>query len=364
MSIRNVYDSIASFETIMTAEKHTSLHKRYDAEVLRFRDNYEENIYDIVNALRSGEVPPTSYKHFYVYIPKVRKVIYIDYKSKIIQRAIYDVVNPLVCKGFIDDSFSCIVGKGQLNAMLRLQGWMRYAQRSGEQWYYLKLDVEKFFYRMDHKVMMDIIRKKIGDKRVQQLLEHYICEAAIPFGLPLGMSATQVSFSDMLWDVGIPIGGGLSHMLANMYLDVLDQECKRTLGIKHYIRYMDDIIILHNDKEQLHYWKDYIDNYLENKLKLHLNHKTALRPIGQGIEFVGYRIWPNYVTLRKSTSLRMKRRLKYVMKQYRDYKMDFSKVTETVASYRAMLKHCDCKELNEKIWGDFVLTHNKEADYH
>lgn len=360
MSIRNVYDLIASFENIMSAEHHTSAHKRFDAEVLRFRNNYEENIYNIIDALKKGEVPPTSYKHFYVYIPKTRKVIYIDYISKIIQRAVYDVINPLVCKGFIEDSYSCIVGRGQLNAMLRCKKWMQDIQKSGEQWYYLKLDVEKFFYRMDHNVLLNIIKKKIGDKRVLKLLEHYICEASIPFGLPLGVSATEVDFEDMLWDVGIPIGGGLSHMLANMYLDVLDQECKRTLKIKRYIRYMDDIIILHNNKKELHYYKEYIDDFLERRLKLHLNHKTALRPIGQGIEFVGYRIWPNYVTLRKSTSLRMKRRLKFVRKQYKDYKMGFEDVTQTVASYKAMLKHCDCVELKNKIWGDFVLTHETE----
>ena len=327
-----------------------------------FRRNYEENIYDIVHTLRDGKVPPTFYRHFYVYIPKLRKVIYIDYVSKIIERAIYNVINPLVCKGFIDHSYSCIPGRGQLLAMQDLQKWLQYCIGNGNTWYYYKFDVEKFFYRMDHEVLMEIVAKKIQDDRTVKLIGHYVREAPIPFGLPLGIVSPMIPQSEMLWDVGIPIGGGLSHMLANMYMDVLDQECKRKLRIKYYTRYMDDTIVLADDKRQLHDWADYVSEFLWRRLKLNLNNRSVLRPIGQGIEYVGYRIWPHYVTIRKSTTLRMKRNLRQRALAYKKYRISFAEAHQTVMSYRAMLKHCDCTELNASIWRNFVLTHNTDDE--
>lgn len=358
MSIRNVYSTITSYENIMKAENDASVGRREEREVLEFRADYEDNIYDVVHALKDGVVPPTTYKHFYLQTPKVRKVIFIDHMSKIIQRSMYNVLNPLVCKGFITHSFSCIEGRGQLSAMQTVQGWMKYAASTGKKWYYYKLDVEKFFYRIDHSVMMEIFEKKISDKRTLNLLDHYLNHATVPFGLPLGIKSPVIPMDMMLWDVGIAIGGGLSHMEANMYLDVLDQVCKRKLRILFYARYMDDVIILSDDKIQLHEWKDFIQEFLRERLKLVLNDRCAMRPIGQGIEFVGYRIWPTYVTLRKSTTLRMKRHLADVARMYRDYEITLERAFQTAASYEGMMKHCNCSQLRRKVWKDFVLTHN------
>lgn len=361
MSIRNVFEQITSFENLLIAEKDSAASKRYTNEVLSFRYDYEDNILDIREALINLQPPETIFRSFYVYEPKIRKVIFVDYKTKIIQRALYNVLNPLVCKGFITDTYSCVKGRGQLKAMQRLYGWMKYVNNSGKKWYYLKMDIEKFFYRMDHDVLISILEKKIGDKRTLKLLKHYISDSSIPFGLPLGIkSPLEIRQSDMLWDKGIPIGGGLSHMFGNMYLDKLDQECKRNLSIHYYIRYMDDVIILSDSKEQLWQWKHHIEDFLMKELKLNLNKKTAIRPISQGVEFVGYRIWPTHVTLRKSTSLRMKRRLKVLRVKYRDYQISLDKVFQTIASYTAMMHQCNCKLLEKKILDEYVLTHNRE----
>lgn len=147
-------------------------------------------------------------------------------------------------------------------------------------------------------------------------------------------------------------------MYGNMYLDPADQLAKRELGIENYIRLMDDSIILHRDKKKLHQYKKEFSDFFGDVLHLRLNGKTAIRPINQGMEFVGYRIWPHKVRLRKSTSLRMKRRLKKVQDDYRDYRLSFEKANDTVMSYVALMNHCDCDALKSKIFDDFVLTHN------
>ena len=363
MSIKNLFGKISSFENILIAEKDVRAGGRYDSEELTFWGRYEDNLHVITEAVQTLNFPPDLYRSFYVYEPKLRKIVCADYTTKVIQRAVYNVLNPRVCKGFITDTYSCVKDRGQLNAMLRLSEWVNFVTNSGKTWYYLKADVEKFFYRIDHEILMKIIRKKIGDKKVVRIMEHYICEASKPFGLPLGVkNPMDISDDEMLWEVGITIGGGLSHMHGNMYLDPLDQLAKRTYGIKYYIRYMDDVIILSDSKEDLNRYKKEFSDFLGDELRLRLNNKTAIRPVSQGIEFVGFRIWPGYVRLRKSTSLHMKRHLKEMQKKYQQYEISFSKVNETVMSYKALMKHCDCRALERKIFSEFVLTHNpKEA---
>lgn len=357
MTIRNVYYEITSFHTLMIADTHVSKGKRENTERLRFYDNREGNLEEISTLLRVGKVPKVEYHSFYVYVPKVRKVIFIDYWSKVVQRAIYDVLNPKICRTFIEHTYACVKGRGQLAAMEQLYTWMRETRTSGTEWYYYKFDVAKFFYRIDHEILMDICRKKIDDPRTVDLLGYYINNDAVPFGMPLDANQLTITEEQMLYDLGIPIGGGLSHMLGNMYLDPLDQFCKRVLGIKRYIRYMDDIIILDNDKERLKEYGRRMTQFLEERLHLNFNNKTALRPVRVGCEFVGYVIYNDHVILRKSTTLRMKRTLRKTRQDYHDNLITFKEANATMQSYLAMLSHVDCKKFKEKLLDEFVLTH-------
>lgn len=357
MTIRNVYYEITSFHTLMVADTHVSKGKRENTERLRFYDNREGNLEEISTLLRAGKVPKVEYHSFYVYVPKVRKVIFIDYWSKVVQRAIYDVLNPKICRTFIEHTYACVKGRGQLAAMEQLYTWMRETRTSGTEWYYYKFDVAKFFYRIDLEILMDICRKKIDDPRTVDLLGYYINNDAVPFGMPLDANQLTITEEQMLYDLGIPIGGGLSHMLGNMYLDPLDQFCKRVLGIKRYIRYMDDIIILDNDKERLKEYGRRMTQFLEERLHLNFNNKTALRPVRVGCEFVGFVIYNDHVILRKSTTLRMKRTLRKTRQDYHDNLITFKEANATMQSYLAMLSHVDCKKFKEKLLDEFVLTH-------
>ena len=357
MTIRNVYYEITSFHTLMIADTHVSKGKRENTERLRFYDNREGNLEEISTLLRAGKVPKVEYHSFYVYVPKVRKVIFIDYWSKVVQRAIYDVLNPKICRTFIEHTYACVKGRGQLAAMEQLYTWMRETRTSGTEWYYYKFDVAKFFYRIDHEILMDICRKKIDDSRTVDLLGYYINNDAVPFGMPLDANQLTITEEQMLYDLGIHIGGGLSHMLGNMYLDPLDQFCKRVLGIKRYIRYMDDIIILDNDKERLKEYGRRMTQFLEERLHLNFNNKTALRPVRVGCEFVGFVIYNDHVILRKSTTLRMKRTLRKTRQDYHDNLITFKEANATMQSYLAMLSHVDCKKFKEKLLDEFVLTH-------
>lgn len=347
---------MTSFHALLTAEAHTSNGKKDKKEYLYYAEDLEGNLQELSEVLRQGKVPRVEYRSFYVFEPKVRKVIYIDRRSKIIQRAMYDVLNPKICKTLIDDTYACIKGRGQLAAMEQLYEWFKGTRTAPGKWYYYKFDVAKFFYRIDHEILLQICRKKIDDERAVDLIRYYVDNDALPFGMPIDADQLTITVEEMLYDVGIPIGGGLSHMLGNMYLDPLDQYAKRVLRIKRYIRYMDDIIIVDNDKERLKEYGRLMTKFLQEKLHLEFNKKTALRPVSCGCEFVGYVIYDDHTILRKSTTLRMKRRLHDIAEDYRNNKITFKEANATMQCYLAMLSHCDCDKFREKLLDDFVLT--------
>lgn len=360
MKIKNVFDLIFSMDNLYAALEDASGGRRYNKDVLA----YNLNAWALLNELRqevlSGNYHIERYYIFYVYEPKKRMIMSISFRHRVVQWAIYRVINPILVSGYIEDSYGCIPGKGSLSAMQRLRYWVVQVSRKDEQWFYLKLDISKYFYRVSHRILKKILAKKIKDARLLKVLYSIIDCEHTPFGLPVGCSPGDVPLEERLFDVGMPIGNLLSQVFANVYLDVLDQFCKRELGIHFYIRYMDDVIILCNDKVQLREWKDRIETFLLEELELHLNSKTCIRPISQGIEFVGYRIWTDHVIIRKSTSLRIKRALNGMAVKYANYEVTMQDVTATLQSYLGMLEHCDSEALVNKILDNLVLTHEKE----
>lgn len=357
MKIKNVFDLIFSKENLYNALRDASEGRRYQKDVLDFNYDAWTNLSDLQEEVYCGEYAIEKYYIFYIHEPKLRMIMSISFKHRVVQWAIYRVVNPMLVPGYIEDSYGCIPGRGSLSAMQRLKYWLAMVScQEGEDWFYLKLDISKYFYRVSHRVLKKVLAKKIKDQRLLDVLYGIIDCKHTPFGLPPGKNPEDVPLEERLYDVGMPIGNLLSQMFANIYLDMLDQFCKRILCIRHYIRYMDDVIILGNDKFQLREWKERISVFLETELELNLNNKTCIRPIGQGIEFVGYRVWSDHVFVRKSTTLRVKRNLKGVRSFYAVGKMTFEKVTETFRCYIGMLQHTDSQALIDKIYQDMILT--------
>jgi retron-type reverse transcriptase len=354
----NLYPKIYDFENLYQAYLLARKYKRYRQDVLEFTANLEENLIQIQNELIWQTYEVGKYREFYVYEPKKRLIMALSFKDRIVQWAIYRILNPIYDKTFISDSYACRVGKGTHAAADRLQYWLRKADRNPQKWHYLKLDISKYFYRVNHKVLIDILSKKIKDERLLWLLKTIIKSGDMKFGLPLGIEPGECK--ERIPDVGMPIGNLTSQLFANIYLNELDQYAKHKLKIRRYIRYLDDIIILHPDKKHLHYLKREIEKFLNQELKLHLNNKTAIRPISLGITFVGFRIWPTYRKMKKKSAKKMKKRLKYLAKAYKRGEVDFKVVNATVQSYLGIMKQFNSYSLKKKMFSEFVLTKGKE----
>lgn len=355
-SIKHVFEQVVEYDNLYRAYLNARLCKRYRREVLKFTAHLEDYLTLLQSKLKDGTYRLGRYREFYIYEPKQRLIMAQPFADRVVQWAIYQVLHPLFVNSYITDSYACIQGRGTHKAVERLHYWLQQVDRKPEKYYYLKLDISKYFYRIDHDVLRGILQRKIRDKRMIDLLSIIIESDQTKFGLPPGKSPGEVAKSERVSDRGMPVGNLSSQMFANLYLNELDQYCKRVLGIHFYIRYMDDVIILSDSKPQLHEWKDLINSFLQEKLKLDLNEKTCIRPITLGIEFCGYKIWPTHIKLRKSTALKMKRKLRFIQKQYARGEITQERAMQTVNSYLGILKHCDSYALKRAIFGEYTET--------
>jgi hypothetical protein len=223
------------------------------------------------------------------------------------------------------------------------------SRKPGAPWYYLKLDISKYFYRVNHRILLDILKERISDERLLRLLEIIINSEDTAFGLPSGMGPEECTEDMWLTDVGMPIGNLTSQMFANIYLNEIDQHAKHKMRIHYYIRYMDDIIILHQDKTQLAEFKEEIADFLRDNLQLELNKKTAIRPVALGIDFVGYRIYATHRKLKKSTAYRIMHRMKTLSAQLAAEEITREEFDRVTASYKGVMSHCNSYGLRQRL---------------
>ncbi len=348
--IEDAWDIICSFGWLIEAHKSARKGKRYRAEIMAFTAKLEDWILAIQSGMADGSYLLGPYRKLWVYVPKKRLVMALPYPDRIVQWSLYQYLNPIYDKLMIEDSYACRKGKGSHKAAARLQYWMRKVQRKpGGGYYYLKLDISKYFYRVDHGILLEILSRRIKDERLMYFIREIVNSRAEPFGLPRGKGPDETLPEEWLYDVGMPIGNLTSQLFANIYLNELDQYCKHKLKARYYIRYMDDVIILAPDKQALHSWKANIEYFLNNELALDLNNKTTIRPVSMGVEFVGVRIWTTKMKLRKSTVRRIKREFKKICRRLVAGSLTRESFERRVASINGLLEHTDTYKLRTRL---------------
>lgn len=348
--IQNAWPVVCNFGWLIEADRNARKGKRYRAEVLNFTARLEDNLFTIQQGMMNGSYVLGPYRKLRVYVPKKRLVMALDYPDRIVQWSLYLYLNPIYDRLFIEDSYACRKDKGSHKAAKRLQYWMCQVQRKpGPGWYCLKLDISKYFYRVNHEKLLAILERRVKDPAMMAFIRGVVNSRAEPFGLPRWRTPQDTPPEEWLYEVGMPIGNLTSQLFANIYLNELDQYCKHKLKIHYYIRYMDDVIILGQDKETLHRWKAAVETFLREKLALDLNSKTSIRPVRQGVEFVGVRIWPTHMKLRKSTVRRIKREVRKISALYAAGDMTRQDFYRRVASIRGLLKHTESASLRWRL---------------
>lgn len=265
---------IFTFENLYNAHKMCRKSKQQKGEVIRFETNLSVNITNIRKEIIEYKYTLGKYKTFFIYEPKKRIIEAPPYKDRIVIRCFCDnCLKPKIEKKLIYDNAACRKNKGTAFAIYRLHHFLRkeYQKEKNNNIYYLKCDIKKYFPNINHDILIQLLKKIEFSEEEMYFIEKLIKE-----------QPNQKN-------VGLPLGNQSSQWFALFYLNPIDRLIKEKLRIKSYIRYMDDMIILHKDKKYLQKCLKKIETMCTNDLELALNNKTQIGKVKNGIDFLGYR---------------------------------------------------------------------------
>ncbi len=296
-----------SLENIYHAYRQCRRHKRNTINALRFEQHLEENIVALHEELSNGTYQPGRAVAFLVEKPKRREIFAADFRDRVVHHILVGYLEPRWERRFIHDSYACRQGQGTHQGVARLQSFTRKvtANNTRRAWY-LQLDVRGFFNSIDRHILYERLLAKEPDPAVRWLTHTLVfydptahCRmrrarpadfAALPEHKTLFKAAPAC---------GLPIGNLTSQFFANVYLDALDQFVKHHLRARYYVRYCDDFVLLAEDRATLERQEAQIRAFLATELHLALNERRQLRPVGDGIDFLGYIVRPDYLLVRR-----------------------------------------------------------------
>jgi len=361
--LHDLKEHICSYDNLFEAYVSAAKGKADRAEVMRFKFNLEVNLFQIQRELLDGTYKVGPYREFYVRYPKPRLVMALGFKDRVVQWAIYRQIDPYVDKRFITHSYGCRREKGTLAAAQTLMNWQRIISRKpdADDYWIIKGDISKYFYRVDHELVLDFYRDICDEDWFMWLMDTIINNPDVPFGLPEGMGIDECPRDQRLFEIGQPIGNLTSQETANIYLDRFDQWCKHALGLHYYVRYMDDFCAIVKGKDNAARILRAMTQYLRDELRLDMSRKARIVRADRDTEFVGYRVSPHGLRLRKKTVQHIKRSLKHVAGLYADGAIPYDRAKDSVICYWGLAEHCNGQYIRRWIEENVVLKRREEA---
>jgi len=300
--IGNLKHQWCNYESLLRAYREVRKSKSNYYTFIDFERKLAVNLERILTSLINGTYEVKPYRTFEIYDPKQRTIHAPHLEDRIAQHSLMNAIRQTIENRFISNTFACIKNRGTHQASNIL---LRYLKNFKGVGYFLKIDIKKFFYTIDHRILKAQVERIIKCKETTRLL---------------------FKFVNNVTGVGLPLGNVTSQLLANLALNPVDHFVKRVLRVKHYVRYMDDMVLLHSSKKFLKRCLENIEIVISG-LKLQTNNKTKICRLTEGIDFVGFRTWYNCRLIRKRSLKKFLRKLK----RYAD--------VEVLQSYLAHAKH-------------------------
>jgi len=268
-----LFEQAFTLENLYGAYVDASRHKQGTRACFQFARRLGWHLDQLHTELQAGTYRPQPYYAFMVYEPKPRRIYAPAFRDLVVQHAIYRVVYPLFNRTFIDQSFACRRGKGTHAAADYAQAALQASPRDRVT---LKLDIRKFFSRIDRAVLRARIERKVKDRRFVDVL---------------------MQFADHGEPTGIPIGNLLSQLYALIYLNGLDHWLTREQQVPGYCRYVDDFLVFGLSRAEARVLLARVVTYL-GVIGLELSRAT-IAPVSRGVNFVGFRTWASKRFIRK-----------------------------------------------------------------
>ncbi len=312
------------------AYKSARKHKRGRHYQLLFEKHLESNLISLRDDLYSHKYTPRPSTCFMVHDPKMREVFAADFRDRIVHHLFYNYTYDIFFPTFIADSYSCIKGRGTHYGVERLKHHILSESHNYQrECFVLKLDISGYFMHINRTRLLGLCRKTLARRRpkypdfVDYLLETIVRTDPVRDCIMLGEPADWERLPDSKSllcaapDCGLPIGNLSSQLFSNIYLNVFDQYCKRTLKAHHYGRYVDDAYIVSRDRQWLKSLIPQMRTFLKEELNLMLNEKKVqVVDVRYGVAFLGTFMKPYRTYICHSSLKRMCRKVRYVVTHY------------------------------------------------
>lgn len=350
-ALNHAYDKVVAFENLHTAWKKARKGKKDRSEVAAFEFNLEYSLLSLQEELIQKTYKPGPYRLFTIYENKPRQIAAAPFRDRVVHHALMNIVEPFIDRKLIYDCYACRKNKGVHKAVKRYQQWARKYP------YVLKMDVRRYFPSIDQTILQRKLAAVIHDTDMLELFNKILLHAPeYPQEGNLKYFADDDLFSPLYRRCGIPIGNLTSQVLANWYLNDLDHYIKQQLKIKAYLRYVDDLFILSDNKHHLHQVKEAISHQvMKERLRMHPN-KSHVMPVNVGVDVLGYFVFPYSIRLRNSNGHRFHRKLKKFADAYTKGRMELDDITPRVHSWIGHAQHADTEGLRKVLFDGVSFT--------
>lgn len=334
----NLWPKIITFENLYQAHCKAQQGKRYRSSVLAFNHNLGSNLLQLQRDLASQTYQPGDYRTFLIQEPKIRMISAAPYRDRVVHHALCTWIAPILEKTLIHDTYANRVGFGSHRALKRFTQFCRSSQ------YILQCDIVKYFPSIDHQILKEQIRRKIKCSQTLWLIDLFI-DNSNPQDPVLHHFAGDMLLTPLERRRGLPIGNLTSQMFANFYLSGFDHFVKEKLGFKKYLRYVDDFALCADDPDLLHSARLQIELYLAMlRLKIHPI-KSQLAATHRGANFVGYRVLPHHIRVRRQNLHQARKRLRRQLRTG----SNLQALQTSIHSWFAHLSHANSYQLQQQI---------------
>lgn len=322
-----MYAQLCTWDNLLLAYRKASKGKRGQPNVAAFEYRLEDNLLLLREELLGQSYRPGPYTSFFIHEPKRRLISAAPFRDRVVHHALCNLIEPLFERSFIPDSYANRLGKGTHRALNRCQELARRYR------YVLQADVEQFFPAIDHLLLRATLARKIGDRQVLWLVDQILTS-----GAGVLAEAYQMRWfpgDDLLAVLrprGLPIGNLTSQFWANCYLNPFDHFVQRELRCPGYLRYVDDFALFGDDKVTLWRWREALVKRLA-WLRLTIHPAAQPRPVGEGIPFLGFIVFPQRRRLKRRKGIHFRRKLRKLIADYEAGQIPLETVTASVQGW-------------------------------
>ena len=357
--------------------------KRPSRNQLAFDIRWPDGLLQLQRELEAGTWHPRPSTCFVATRPKAREIHAPDFADRVVHHWLVPQLEAIWDPRFIGDSYANRCGKGSHAAVRRLQGFVRQVASGQGNGYFLQLDIRNFFNSIHRPTLWSMLKPVMQRHGLSSTVQHathaLLRHPPLQSGVQLcgrledfTLVPAHKRLANAAPGCGLPIGNLSSQLFANIYLDRLDQFVKHVLKARRYVRYVDDFVLVHHDREVLAQWKVEIEAFLARELRLQLKDDVRLRPLTDGIDFLGYVIRPSHTLVRQRVvsharaALADWERRHVVGSAIHATPEELHQVQSIAASYEGHLRHASSYRLRQSIHRRFpwLLAATRRRRFH